>query len=311
MEHQFHEGFFEDPFAPETPPLEISLLWSFVKLASPIISKSADKYLRARRDWSRRFASFFGLSVMSACDLWVIVKPSMVSLKLTKTHFLWGLYYLKVYPTESVAAATLGTSETNWRTKVKAVVNVFAECNQIEFEDRWIRWDILDPSMYVDGVDVPVTEARPLDKRLYSHKFKRAGYRFQVATAIGTSRIVFIGGGTPCGINNDLDQVQQTLLKQLEPDEKVAADRGYVGDVRVVTKMKGVGDAVRKHNRNWTILGARHETVNKRMKDFGILAGMFRGRRKDIVTAFCAVAQITNVKLRREPLFDAISRLQF
>ncbi|KAI9331503.1 hypothetical protein BDR26DRAFT_997065 [Obelidium mucronatum] len=139
---------------------------------------------------------------MSACDLWVIVKPFMVSLKLTKTHVLWGIYYLKVYLTELIAAATLGTSETNWRTKIKAVVNVFVECNEIEFEDCWIHWDILDPSI---------------------HKFKRAGYRFQVATAIGTSHIVFIGGGTPCSINNDLDQVQQTLLKQLEADKKVAA----------------------------------------------------------------------------------------
>ncbi|KAJ3280029.1 hypothetical protein HDU79_012066, partial [Rhizoclosmatium sp. JEL0117] len=68
--------------------------------------------------------------------------------------------------------------------------------------------DYLAPSCYMDSVDIDVTEARPLDATLFSHNFKSAGYRFQVATGLGTSKIVYISGGTPCGMFNDLDHVR-------------------------------------------------------------------------------------------------------
>ncbi|KAJ3078348.1 hypothetical protein HDU99_000632, partial [Rhizoclosmatium hyalinum] len=168
----------------------------------------------------------------------------------------------------------------------------------IHFKDCWEDWDYLAPSCYMNGVDIEVTEARPLDAALFSHKFKSAGYRFQVATALGTSKIVYISGGTPCGMFNDLDQAQRTLLLELEDGEKVAADKGYRGDPRTITKLSGNSDAVKSHNRNITLMGARHETVNRRMKDFHILAGMFRGRSEEIIRIFCAVANITNIKLQ-------------
>ncbi|KAI9326844.1 hypothetical protein BDR26DRAFT_955298 [Obelidium mucronatum] len=293
------------------PPPPTAVLWSFIRLAAPSLGFSTRRYLQDRRSWLRRYSALFGLSLDSTCDVWDIIKSDFHAAKLSKIHLLWCFYFLKVYPTESQAAATFSTSETNWRTKVDAVLTILASMDQICFEDRWVNWDILAPSMYVDGVDVPVPESRPLDTGLFSHKFKHAGYRFQVATAIGTSRIVFIGGGTPCGLHNDLDQVQKTVLLDLEEDEQVAADRGYVGDVRVITKLKGSSPDIIKHNKNWNLLGSRHETVNKRMKDFRVLAGLFRGRRERINLIFTAVAQITNVKLRREPLFDITSRLIF
>ncbi|KAJ3392647.1 hypothetical protein HDU80_010834, partial [Chytriomyces hyalinus] len=57
----------------------------------------------------------------------------------------------------------------------------------IHFEDWFEQWSCTQPSCYVDGVNMMVSEARPLDKDLFSHKFKRAGYRYQVAVALGTS----------------------------------------------------------------------------------------------------------------------------
>ncbi|KAJ3008516.1 UNVERIFIED_CONTAM: hypothetical protein HDU68_003052, partial [Siphonaria sp. JEL0065] len=288
------------------PPIDPALLWSLIKLASPLISTTTSQYERNKAKWDRRFASFFGLTVFSACDIWEIVKRVFDNKRLTKRDFLWGLYFLKVYPTESQAAATFNTSETTWRTTVKRVVKILKEMDQIHLDDRWINWNILAPSIYVDGVDVPVTESRPLDRELFSHKFKRAGYRFQVATAIGSSRIVHVSSGTPCGLFNDLSQVQRTLLCELELEEKVAADRGYLGDERVLTKLKGTSPEIKKHNKNWNLMGARHETVNKRMKDFRILAGLYRGRREEIVVIFCAIAQITNIISGEVPRYTGI-----
>ncbi|KAJ3279288.1 hypothetical protein HDU79_000714 [Rhizoclosmatium sp. JEL0117] len=98
----------------------------------------------------------------------------------------------------------------------------------------------------MDGVDIEVTLAHPLDAALFSHKFKSAGYRFQVATALVTSKIVYISGGTPCRMFNDLDQAQRTLLLELEDGEKVAADKGYCGDPRTITKLSGNSKRLRE-----------------------------------------------------------------
>ncbi|KAJ3076642.1 hypothetical protein HDU98_001652 [Podochytrium sp. JEL0797] len=286
-------------------------VWNLVQLASPIIGRSADSYLRTRRLWMLRFSAFFGIYLFSAIDLWGIVKSSFHAHGLKKIHMLWGLHFLKVYPTEYVGAATWSTSESNWRSKVQEAVKCFSEMEEIDFEDRWINWDCPAPSAYVDGVDIAVCEAHPFNTDLFSHKFHRAGIRFQVATALGTSRIVHISGGLPCGANPDLLMVRRTLLKDLEDGELVAADQGYRGDARILVKLGGNSPGVREHNHNLNQMGARHETVNKRLKDFRVLSsGLYRVDRQSLTQIFVAVAQITNVKLRRQPLFSLEGKLR-
>ncbi|TPX68639.1 hypothetical protein CcCBS67573_g07122 [Chytriomyces confervae] len=125
-----------------------------------------------------------------------------------KIHYLWALHYLKVYLTEAVAVAKFNPSESNWRQK-------------IHFGDCFEGWSCTQKSCYVDGADMMVSEARPLGKDLFSHKFKRAGYRYQVAVALGTSKIIYVGGGVPCGKWNTLSHMKR--LK--EEDFKVYKDK--------------------------------------------------------------------------------------
>ncbi|KAJ3250255.1 hypothetical protein HDU77_006865 [Chytriomyces hyalinus] len=193
------------------------------------------------------------------------------------THIdLWALYYLKVYPTEAVAAAKFSTSESNWRQKVYHSITCFGFMDEIHFGDWFKGWSCTQPSCYVNGVDMMVSEVQPLDKDLFSHKFKRAGYRYQVAVALETSKIVYVGGGVPCGKWPDLTLVRQTLLKHIEPHEKVAADQGYVGDPRLMLRVLVTSVNNANHNFNLKQMGAQHETVNQRFKDFQILNSLFQ-----------------------------------
>ncbi|KAJ3230389.1 hypothetical protein HDU77_001325 [Chytriomyces hyalinus] len=182
--------------------------------------------------------------------------------------------------------------------------------DEIHFEDRFENWDLEQPSCYVDGTDVLVTEARPQDAALFSHKFNHAGYRYQVATALGCSKIVWVDGGVPCGSWPDLRMVRHGILREIGPNEKVAADQGYRGDDQIMTKLQGRDADIRDHNHNLKQMGARHETVNARLKDFRVLHGLYRSNRDDHYQIFKAVVQITQVKLRREPLYrlDALLR---
>lgn len=148
-----------------------------------------------------------------------------------------------------------------------------------------------------------------MDRSLFSHKTNHGGYRFQVATAFGTSTIVHISGGVPCGANPDLSMVRQALLPLLEPGERIAADEGYPGEFQIIVKLPATCAANCRHNWRLKQMGARHETVNKRLKEFRILSsGMFRGNHDSLAEVFQAVAQIVQVKLRREPLYDIKER---
>ncbi|KAJ3378127.1 hypothetical protein HDU80_002969, partial [Chytriomyces hyalinus] len=159
---------------------------------------------------------------------------------------------------------------------------------EIHFDDRFENWNHLEPSCYVDGTDILVTEIHPQDADLFSHKFHHAGYRYQVATALGCSKIVWVDGGVPCGMWPDLKMVRQGILGEIGPNEKVAADQGYCGDDQIMTKLHGRDAATRDHNHNLKQMGARHETVNARLKDFHILKGLYRANRNDHYRIFKA-----------------------
>ncbi|KAJ3293818.1 hypothetical protein HDU76_007006 [Blyttiomyces sp. JEL0837] len=173
-------------------------------------------------------------------------------------------------------------------------------------EDRWINWSHRVPSMYVDGTDFKVQEERPLNKDLFSHKLNHAGFRYQVATANAVPKIVWWSGGVPCGAWPDLRMVRETLVPLLEPGERVAADKGYRGEPKVVTHLEGRTPEITKHNQMLKLMGARHETVNKQLKDFGVLAQTYRGDKAFHPIIFGAVAQITNVKFQRYPPFGPV-----
>ncbi|KAI9346841.1 hypothetical protein BDR26DRAFT_892762 [Obelidium mucronatum] len=196
-----------------------------VHRAEPLLSLSADSFLRKCQVWSQAFQAIFGLSVESSVDLWLIVGQAVLRDKLTKIHFLWCLNFFKEYTPERSAARRFKTSPSNWRDKIWRMISVFNQMDEIHFEDRFEGWPHLKPSCYVDGIDCLINEAGKFNKQLFSHKFNHAGLRYQVATAIGTSKIVHVSGGV-AGDWSDLAMVRHSLVPLLTKGEKVAADSG-------------------------------------------------------------------------------------
>ncbi|TPX41958.1 hypothetical protein CcCBS67573_g10544 [Chytriomyces confervae] len=84
-------------------------------------------------------------------------------------------------------------------------------------------------------------------------------HRYQVAVALGTSQIVYMGGGVPCGKWPDLKMAHETLLRLIEPGERDAADQGYRGDPRLITKLADTSAAAIAQNHNLKQMGACHE----------------------------------------------------
>ena len=67
---------------------------------------------------ARRWKAMFGVSLSATESLWNLPEVHCSSL-----HLLWFLYYVKVYPTDSLAAAWAGCDEKTWRKQLRLVAS--------------------------------------------------------------------------------------------------------------------------------------------------------------------------------------------
>ena len=151
--------------------------------------------------------------------------------------------------------------------------------------------------MTVDGTDFEIMEPRPFDKKWYSHKFKGPGLRYEVGVTIYTGVICWVNGPFPCGQWPDALIAEDCLHYSLEVHERYVADRGYRGCRPTAVTPTGCGRFI---DRQLGTLRARHENINRRLKEFNVLKQKFRHNLTKHGVVFRAVANITNLKLKTE-----------
>ena len=97
-----------------------------------------------------------------------------------------------------------------------------------------------------------------------------------------TGDIVWVNGGMPCGEWPDLRLARDSYTSMVLPNGMTVADDGY-------------------NDRNYFIhnkkIMARHETVNRRLKQFSVLNQVFRHQRHLHPQCVHAVANITQVMI--------------
>ena len=157
--------------------------------------------------------------------------------------------------------------------------------------------------MAVDGIDIKIPERGP---SFSSHKFaKKSGFRYEVATCILSGDICWISGPYPAGSWPDINIFRNGLKTYLEPYERVEADDGYLADAP--THVRCPKDVTTKPERKkmMAIVRMRHETMNRRLKQWRILKSMYRHELKEHRTVFSAVAVMTQIAISHgEPLFS-------
>lgn len=161
-----------------------------------------------------------------------------------------------------------------------------------------------------DGVDFEIVEPWPynrhISKRWYSHKFKGPGIRYEIGLAIQTGDIVKIAGPYPCGDWPDIKIFKLETVPELDKNERVEADAGYASlDPEYTKTPEGVSSSKEAEDMKNRVR-ARHETVNKRMKQWAILRKVFHNN--DLTKhsfVLRAVAVITQLSFENgEPLFQ-------
>ncbi|KAI9318832.1 hypothetical protein BDR26DRAFT_1016149 [Obelidium mucronatum] len=279
---------------------------SFSSIAARYMSRK--RVAQGSTAFDRQFRSHFGMSVVSCEDVWQELAAANLHISLKKVHLLWALFHLKVYASIDVSSCRFGTTPPTWRKWVEIVLDRLLQLDVIHWDSRFENWNSLQPSCYVDGVHCYAEERRPIRRSDYSHKLNRAGWAFEIATALGVSKIVHVSGGVPAGDWPDLKLARSMLVPRLLPGERVAADKGYReqgGNGSFVTPVTNRANdpVIDTHNIVLKKMGARHETVNKRMKDYQILKS-YCGKREEFPKVFFVVANLTQIKLRTEPLYS-------
>jgi len=174
---------------------------------------------------------------------------------------------------------------------------------QIVFETRKVnRSRHNDCLLTVDGVDCRVPQHGP---DFASHKFAmKSGVRYECAVDILKGHFSWLNGPFPCGKWPDITIFRHGLMHHLDPNERVEADDGYVGEhPRKVKCPAGFAnppenEAMQQRVRN------RQETLNKRLKQWEILNVPYRHELSSHGTVFRAIAVITQVAITNgEPLF--------
>jgi hypothetical protein len=155
----------------------------------------------------------------------------------------------------------------------------------------------------VDGTDFQVPFA---GRKFHSHKYKfGSALRYEVAVSILHGDLVWINGPYEPGIWNDLMIFRNALLSELDDGERVEADDGYVGEApRYVKCPKSIGNH-EAMAADAAFVRRRHETINRRFKQWGILKQVFRGDLSKHGQAFCLCAIVTQLCIENgEPLFQ-------
>ena len=116
---------------------------------------------------------------------------------------------------------------------------------------------------------------------------------------------MWLNGPYECGNWPDINIFRNSLKSHLEDGERVEADDGYVGEapdyIKCPASFANPQETLFMQQR----VRNRQETINKRMKNWGILKQVYRHQFICHAEVFRAVAVVTQISIKRgEPLFS-------
>lgn len=151
----------------------------------------------------------------------------------------------------------------------------------------------------MDGTDCPIEEPRPFSTTWFSHKFKGAALKYEIGVDMD-GNIVWISTPYRGGVN-DKTIFKRGLESVIPVGYLAIANQGYTAGPKlsIISEFDSEEVAIFKKQ---TL--SRHETANKRLKDFACLTTEFRHGVDMHCFVFDAVATICQYNITNgEPLF--------
>ena len=145
----------------------------------------------------------------------------------------------------------------------------------------------------VDGIHFKIPEPRPFAGKWMSHKLGGSALSYEICICVMTGDIVSFNGPFPAGSWSDLRIFKSFTKGRLCSWEKVVADLGYRGDIKIVTRRDANNP---QHRKAISDALARHETINGRLTRWNCLYCNFRHSRHDHHMFFRAVLALEQIK---------------
>ena len=152
----------------------------------------------------------------------------------------------------------------------------------------------------IDGTDFRIRQQGDATKGnpFASHKYKgKSALRYELAVDILVGSLVRIEGLYPAGQYTDITILRNGIKHDLDPNERVLADKGYVGEAPEFVKCPNCPTVPEYHLPMMARVMKRHETLNGRLKNWGILEQVFRQRditrHADVLRAVAIITQLT------------------
>lgn len=208
--------------------------------------------------------------------------------KFKEKYAFMTLQWLKTYAFEVDLAGRYKCCERTVEKKVKEYTQLFQS-----FIKSKVKLSGFDKRIYqfvVDGQNYNTYEFRMKpSSKWYNHKSHSAGVKYLYACHLYESRLVYMEGPLPCGINDismykgeDKDGSKKNTdalyykVKEMNETRRIKgfADSGFVGVPKQLTTTRNA------HSKEMKELiaraKARQESFNSRMSRFGVLRSRFR-----------------------------------
>ena len=149
----------------------------------------------------------------------------------------------------------------------------------------------------------------PVNKHQYfSAKDKFHALKYEIATSIQTNQqaILWIYGPIK-GSVSDLKIFQQKLKKEMGKNEKMIADKGYIGEDKLLTASKEIKHSLKNKQQtdfetNLNSIRQDIERVNKRIKIFNAMGGKYRGDFDMHKVCAEVIVKMLNIIFKKHPL---------
>jgi hypothetical protein len=137
-----------------------------------------------------------------------------------------------------------------------------------------------------------------------SHKYMgKSDLRYKLRVDILAGNLVWVKGPYPAGARNDIKNFNNVLSHCLEPGEHVEANNGYVGHTDKIKCPNNDCNPVKNLGMQ-CMARSCHETLNRHLKNWGILENVYRHDITVHEMVFYACAVITQLTIvNGKPLF--------
>lgn len=292
------------------------LLWSDEKLA-----RKSKKKIEKETDW---FKHEYGADPYVVAQIWEdLQRTGIEAARINNandddlSHLFHALQFMKCYPTE-------GQQQNKWHESDRCLRDncwsMLLKLQALKAEKIfWPTTEELGDSIWVgvvDGTHVKTQEPShpefPKDPQFFSHKNHSAGLSYEIVSSLSQSRIIWMNGPFPAGMNDiQIFSSPGGLKEKLEGTGlRLIADNGYRGVDNIISRPNSQDSTeVAKFK---TRARMRHESLNGKIKTMRCTdSARFRhqGNHKDgqpkFKICFEAAAVVTQYKMENgEPLYD-------